>query len=98
MITELVKFSVKGTTTEEEVISKAGILNEFQKKEDGFIDAELVKSVEENVWYLIYHYENMEKVKAIGEKMRNYKIFDEFTPVTVPGSISVTIYQHLEKW
>ncbi len=98
IITEFVKFKVLETTTDEQLISKTDILNEFQKQQDGFIDAELVKDVKESEWYLIYHYDNMEKVKAIGEKMRNSKVFDEFTPYTVPGSLSVTFYQQLKKW
>ena len=81
-----------------QLISKADILNDFQKKQDGFIDAELVKGIKETEWYFVYHYENLEKVKAIGEKMRNSKVFDEFTPLTVPGSPSVTFYQQLKEW
>lgn len=98
IITEFVKFKVLETTTDEQLISKADILNDFQKKQDGFIDAELVKNVEENAWCIIYHYESLEKVKAIGEKMRNSKVFDEFNPLIVPGSISVTFYHQLRKW
>jgi hypothetical protein len=98
IITEFVKFRVLETTTDEQLISKADILNEFQKQQDGFIDAELVKSIKENEWYFVYHYENMEKVKAIGEKMRSSKVFDEFTPLTVPGSLSVAFYQLFKKW
>ena len=98
IITEFVKFKVLETTTDEQLILKADILNDFQKKQDGFIDAELVKDTEENAWYFIYHYENMEKVKAIGEKMRNCKEFDEFKTLFVPGSIGVTFYPQLREW
>jgi hypothetical protein len=98
IITEFVDFKVLETTTEEQLIGKADILNDFQKKQDGFIDVELVKNINENSWCFIYHFENMEKVKAIGEKMRNSKIFDEFTPLVVPGSLSVTFHQPLKKW
>ncbi len=98
IITELVSFKVLEATTDEQLITKADILNDFQKKQDGFIDGELVKDVKENAWFFIYHYESMEKVKTIGEKMRNSKVFDEFTPLTVPGSLSVTFYQQLRTW
>ena len=98
IITEFVKFKVTETTTDEKLILKADILTDFQKKQDGFIDGELVKDVRENEWFFIYHYESMEKVKAIGEKMRNGKVFDEFTPLTVPGSVAVTFYQRLREW
>ena len=87
IITELVKFKVLETTTEEQLISKVDILNDFQKKQDGFIDAELVKDVKENAWCIIYHYENFEKVQAIGEKLRSSKVFEEFNSLIVPGSL-----------
>ena len=98
IITEFVSFKVLETTTDEQLMAKADFLNDFQKKQDGFIDAELVKDVKENEWRFVYHYESMEKVKVIGEKMRSSKIFDGFTPITVPGSLSVTFYNHLRKW
>jgi hypothetical protein len=98
IITEFVNFKVLETTNVEQLISKADILNDFQKKQDGYIDAELVKGVEGNVWCLIYHYENLEKVKLIGEKMRSSRVFDEFIPLIVPGSLSVTFYHQLKKW
>jgi hypothetical protein len=98
MITEFVKFKVLETTTEEELLKKADILNDFQKKQDGYINGELVKDTGENTWYFIYHYESLEKVKAIGEKLRSNKIFDEFTPVTVPGSVSVSFNQQVKTW
>jgi hypothetical protein len=98
IITEFVKFKVLETTSDEQLISKADFLDDFQKKQDGYIDSELVKQVEENAWCLIYHYENLEKVKAIGEKMRSGKVFDEFIPLIVPGSLSVTFNLRLKKW
>jgi len=98
IITEFVKFKVLETTKVEHLISKADILNDFQKKQDGYFDAELVKGLEENAWCIIYHYESLEKVKVIGEKMRSSKVFDEFVPLIVPGSLSVTFYHQLKKW
>jgi hypothetical protein len=98
IITEFVKFQLLETTSVEQLISKADILNEFQKKLDGYIDAELVKGIEGNAWCLIYQYENLEKVKIIGEKMRSSKVFDEFIPLIVPGSLIVTFYHQLKKW
>jgi hypothetical protein len=98
IITEFVKFKVLETTSTEQLISKTDLLDEFQKKQDGYIAAELVKQVEENAWCLIYHYESMEKVKAIGEKMRSNKVFDVFMPLIVPGSLSVTFNHQLKKW
>ena len=98
IITEFVKMKVLETTTDEQLLLKADILNNFQKMQDGFIDSELVKDINDSSWCFIYHFENMEKVKAIGEKMRSSKVFDEINPLIVPGSFSVTFYQHWKKW
>ncbi len=99
IITEFVKFKVLETTTNEQLLSKADIkIAGFHKKQDGFIDVELVKDVEENAWYFIFHYESLDKIKAIGEKMRKSKEFGEFIPLIVPESIKVTKYYRLRKW
>ena len=99
MITEFVKFTALETTTEKQLISKSdSLINGFWKKQDGFLDAELVKDVGENSWCFIYHNESMEKLKAGGEKMRNSKEFSEFISLIIPKSIDVTFYRQLIKW
>jgi hypothetical protein len=98
MITEFVKFKVLETTTNEQLISKSDFLTNFQKKLDGFVDGELVKNVQENAWCLIYHYESMEKVKALGEKLRSSKEFGEFIALIVPGSLNVSFNNQLMNW
>ena len=98
VITELVKMEVLQTTTEEQLLAKTEIINQFLRKQDGFIDAELVKAIEGNVWFLIYHIENFEKLKALGEKLRAMKLFDEIIPLIEPGSMSVSFYQKIKTW
>jgi hypothetical protein len=98
IITEFVKIEVLQTTTNEQLLEKADIVNDFLQKQDGFIDAELVKAVEGNVWYFIYHIESMEKLKVVGEKLRSSKMFDHITPLIVPGSLSVSFFAQTKKW
>lgn len=98
IITELLKVEAKQTTTAEELLAKADLINAFLQKQDGFIDSELVKAMEGNTWYFIYHIENFEKLKAVGEKIRSNKLFDEIMPLIVPGSMSVTFYNQFKKW
>ena len=98
MITELVNFKALETTTDEQLILKVDLLNEFQKKQDGFIDAELLKDVKENAWCIIYHYESFEKLQAIGEKLRASKEFDEFISLIFPESLSITFYHQVSMW
>lgn len=98
VITEFVKIEALQTTTDEQIKSKADAINNFLQQQDGFIDAELVKAVEGNIWYFIYHIEDFEKLKVIGEKMRSSKMFDEITPLIVPGSLNVSFYTQMKSW
>lgn len=98
IITEFVKIEVLQTTTLEQLMEKADIVNDFLQKQDGFIDAELVKAVDSKVWYFIYYIESMEKLKAVGEKLRSSKMFDHITPLIVPGSLSVSFFEQTKKW
>jgi hypothetical protein len=56
------------------------------------------KAVEGNTWHFIYHIENMEKLKAVGEKLRSSKLFDELTPLIVPGSLGVSFHHKIKNW
>ena len=98
VITELLKIEVLPTTTPEQLLEKACIINTFLQKQDGFIDAEVVKAIEGNAWYFIYHIENFEKLKEVGAKLRSNKMFDEIMPLIMPGSLTVAFYNQLEKW
>jgi len=97
MITEFVEISVPETTTVEQFTEKAVNLNNFLQKQDGYIDGELLKALDGNAWRFVFHFENMEKVKAIGEKMRNSVEFNEFRSVIVPG-INVSFFLQNQKW
>jgi heme-degrading monooxygenase HmoA len=97
IVTELVKFTALETTQVEQLVEKAGVLYQFQKQQDGFIDVELVKNVDQNEWYLIYHYESLEKIKVVGEKLKKSKEFGEFIPLIDPESIRVSFYHQLRK-
>lgn len=99
MITELVKFNLLETVTEDQLLTVSdSLINNFWKKQDGFIDATLTRGTQENDWCFIYHFESMEKVKAGGEMMRVSKEFSEFIALVVPGSINVVFNQQVKKW
>jgi hypothetical protein len=98
IITELVKMEALQTTTDEQIMAKADIINGFLQKQDGFIDSELVKALEGNTWYFLYHIENIEKLRVVGEKLRSNKLFDELTPLIVDGSISFSFFGQIKKW
>lgn len=99
IITEFVNFKVLGTTTDEQLIAKADrFIGDFMKKQDGFIDAELVKASDGDERCFILRYESFEKVKAIVEQLRNCKEFAEFKLLLIPGSITVAFNSQLKSW
>lgn len=98
IITELLKVEAKQTTTDEQMMAKADVINDFIRKQDGFLDAELVKGTDGNTWYFIYHIENFEKLKVVGEKIRNNKLFDEIASLIMPDTMRVAFYNQLKKW
>lgn len=98
VITELLKIEALPGTTMEQVVEKADVINSFISQQDGFIDSELVRAVEGNTWYFIYHIENIEKLKAVGEKIRNQRLFGEIFPLIEPDSMKVSFYQKVKTW
>jgi hypothetical protein len=99
IITEFVNFKVLETTSTEQLLVKAdNMIDGFLRQQEGFMDGELVKNAQENACSFILRYDSMEKVKAIVDKMRSCKEFDEFKSVIVPGSISVSFNQMIRKW
>lgn len=97
IITEFVKIETLQTTTDEQLIAKADLINDFLQKQDGFLDYELVKAREGNFWFIIYHIENMEKLRSVGEKLRGNKLFDELIPLITPGSMSFSFFNQIKK-
>jgi hypothetical protein len=98
VITESVKIETLQTTTSEQLLDKADVINSFLKNQDGFIDAELVKAIEGNTWYFVYHIDNIEKFKAIGEKLRGSRLFNEISPLIDLGGPCVTFFEQVERW
>jgi hypothetical protein len=98
IITEFVKIELLKTATEEQLLNAAENINGFLQKQDGFIDSELAKDFEGNTWYFIYHIENIEKLRVVGEKIRSIKLFDALIPFITPGSMSVSFFNQVKKW
>jgi len=98
VITELLKIEVLPDVSDEQIVEKVNVINKFIEKQDGFIDAELVKGFEGGVWYLIYHIENAQKLKEVGEKIRGSKLFDEIIPLIISGSMSVQFFNRYKTW
>lgn len=98
IITELIEIKLLDSTKRDELLLKANEINTFLQNEDGFIRAELIKNIESNVWYFVYHFENFEKLKAVGVKLRSNKMFEGIKLLIVPDSMNVSFYEQIEKW
>lgn len=97
-ITEVVTFRVPEAVTDEQVISRAEALLDFQHKIDGFIDAQLLKDTGESAWCFIYHFENMEKVEAMRRKLTGSKPLEDLISLTAAGSLQVVFYREVKSW
>lgn len=98
IITEFVQFESLDTTTDEQLVSAVNDLNEFQKKHDGFIDSEIAKDMKDGSWRIIFHYENFEKVQAIGAQLRSSKEFADFNSLIQSESLSIFFSHQLKGW
>ena len=95
VITEIVKFSIPGTTSEEELKANVNQLNEFQERMDGYINAELVKNISEDTWRIIYHYTSFEQVKIIGQKLKSSGEFRDFMQQIIPESLEISFHNQV---
>lgn len=98
IITEFVQFESLVTTTDEQLVSAVNDLNEFQKRQDGFIDSEITKDMKEGSWRIIFHYENFEKVQTIGALLRSSKEFADFNSLILSESLGIFFCQQLKSW
>jgi recombinational DNA repair ATPase RecF len=99
MVTEFVNLKPLATTTEEQLISAIdNLVKNFWNTQDCFVDAELLKSIEQNELTLVFHFESMEKVKISGQKMRQTEEFAQFIALLVPDSLSIVFNNSLRKW
>jgi hypothetical protein len=95
IITELVQFEALDATTDKQIVTPVHRLNLFQKKYEGFLDAEIAKDMKEDTMHIIFHYENFEKVQAIGAQLRSSKEFIDFRSLIVPESLKISFCQQL---
>lgn len=98
IITELVQFKALDTTTEEQMTKSVNDLNEFQKKHEGLLDAEISKDLKGNAWCIVFHYENFEKVQAIGAALRSSQEFGDFISLIESESLDISFFQPLKSW
>ena len=97
-ITELVQFKALESTSDEQIDVAVSNLYEFLKSLEGVIDAELVKNIKENVWHIVFHFENFEKVQEVGPVLRSNHVFADFTSLIKQESLSISFHEQVMKW
>ncbi len=98
-ITEIVTFQIKLGVAEENTIEIIDdVVNNFHKKQEGFINGELVKGEKENEWSMIYHYQSMENIKAVGEKIAQGTEMDKFKEIVMPESVKLQFLKQILSW
>lgn len=97
-ITEFVQFEKLETTTDEQLIDAVNRLNKFQGKQDGYLDAEIARNMKDDSWSIIFHYEDMEKVQAIGATLRSSQEFMDFSSLIVTDSLRISFCRQLKTW
>lgn len=99
MITELIEFEVCEGISNEQLITKAEkVVTDFHKKQDGYIDMELVKDNLKGIGKMIVHYETMEDIEKVKNNIPHSKAVKEFTGLLKPESLNVSFYEKQKKW
>ena len=86
---ELVLFKIQGNHTDEEIIQAASKLNEFVKKQPGFISRTLSKA-EDGTWKDLVLWTDLESAQKAGEK-----VMSESCAVDFMGMIDESTMQFL---
>ena len=98
IITEFVQFETLEKTTNEQLIEAVNRLNQFQKNLGGLLDAEISRNMKDDSWSIIFHYEDMEKVQAIGAPLRSSQEFMDFNSLIANESLRISFCQQLKTW
>ena len=99
MITELIVFELKKGIAKNQVVNQANkMVNDFHKKQDGYVDMELICDPSEDQWKMIIHYETMEDIEKVKLNIPNSKAIKDFTALVLPESLKVSFYDQLQKW
>ena len=98
IIVELAQFSLAVGAKEEDFLKEAEVVQEnFLKKQEGFIDRELLKYHEdsgEEYWMDIIHWKTMENAKKASEEMLKNPVCAGFVRMINPESVEM---KHLEQ-
>lgn len=89
---EILEFKFIPTIQDEEILIKINAtIEKFHKKQDGFIDAEVLKNTSEKLWYLILHYKSIANIKNSAENLKVSAEIDALKRIVVPDTIKISL-------
>jgi hypothetical protein len=99
MITELIAFEKRNEISSNELIDVAEkVVTNFHKKQDGYVDMELIKESSGRLWKMIVHYQTMEDIEKVKINIPQSKVIKEFTQLVIPESMDVSFFEQQQKW
>ena len=99
MITELIEFKLKDTTTVDALVEQLNkVYTDFHIKQDGYIDTELIENTQTGLWQMIHHYQTMEDIEKLKETLPHSESIKEFGSLVVSESLKVSFFNQHGKW
>ncbi|MBN2772851.1 MAG: hypothetical protein JXR31_01290 [Prolixibacteraceae bacterium] len=99
MITEFISFELSDGIGHEQLILQADrVVNEFHKKQDGYVDMELVCENSGKQWQMVIHYQTMDDIEKVKTNLPKSCAIKGFTELIRPGTMKVSFYGQKGKW
>ena len=99
MITELIEFKLKGTTTIDALVEQLDkVYTDFHIKQQGYIDTELIENTQTGFWQMIHHYETMEYIEKLKETLPHSEAIKGFNTLVEPETFKVSFYNQHRTW
>lgn len=99
IVTEIVKMKlVNGITKEDFIAIVDGLENDFHAKQPGFIDTELLFDEQDELWFMVQHWQSKEELHAASKQMFCDSAAERFVKSLVPKSVKMTIVSQIKVW
>ncbi len=99
MITEIIAFELLEGVSHDQLLKQADkVVNDFHKKQDGYIDMELDNASFGDQWQMIVHYQSMDDIEKVKNNLPHSKAIKEFTQLLAPNSMKVSFFKQQACW
>jgi len=99
LCTEIAEFEVVPGIKDEEFINIVEQLEvEFHSKQKGFVDTELAKVNDSNMWVMLQHWESTEESREASKNMMKTPITKDFREALDPKTVRIKYLNHMRRW